>query len=201
MTDAATRSALAADLRARAQAILTDTGWLDLFARHFGAVAATGSFSYDLMVWPDIDIHMPVEPNARAEWLALGIEINRGLNAAGCRLHRAHYWDDYVDPHPLGAGLYWGIEFRDRDDTPWKADLWGWAPDDYEKRQARDAELKSALAKADRDLILRLKLEARAKPGYYGTIVGSWDLYRFAIAGAGDTLEALERWKAESKVL
>jgi hypothetical protein len=26
-------------------------------------------------------------------------------------------------------------------------------------------------------------------------MVGSWDIYQFVLAGAGDTLDELERWK------
>src|SRR5262249_55444219 len=50
------------------------------------------------------------------------------------------------------------------------------------------------LAKADRDLILRLKTEARERPNFYGVVVGSFDLYRFAIARAGSTLDELVDW-------
>jgi hypothetical protein len=187
---------LARSLRRRAEAILAATGLMTLFADRFGAAALTGSARYDLMAWPDIDIHMPVAPEARLEYAALMPEIGRRLELAGLRLHRASFLDDYVDPHPLGAGLYWGIEFRDADGTPWKADLWGWAPRDFARRQEDDQILREQLAGADRGLILRLKAEARQRPGYYGKLVSSMDIYRFVVAGAGESLEALEMWKA-----
>lgn len=183
-------------LRERAQAILAATGWPDLFSGRFGTCALTGSARYDLMVWPDIDIHMPVPASYRIQWAAMLADLNAGLEQADLRLHKAQMWDDYVDPHPLGAGLYWGVEFREQDGTAWKADIWGWEPDDYIRRQARDAELIAALARADRDLILRLKAEARARPGYYGSIVGSWDIYQFVLANAGTSLAQLEAWKS-----
>lgn len=110
-------------------------------------------------------------------------------------MHKAHYLNDYVDPHPLGAGLYWGIEFHDAAGNPWKCDIWGWDPFDFAVRQARDANLRADLSTADRELILRLKHEARAREGYYGIIVTGFDIYEFAIAGAGETLEELEAWK------
>ena len=71
MTDPATRATLAAELRGRAETILVESGLLNLFAQKFGEVAPTGSFANDLMVWPDIDIHIPVAPDRRADWLAL----------------------------------------------------------------------------------------------------------------------------------
>ena len=45
------------------------------------------------------------------------------------------------------------------------------------------------------DLILQLKHEARSRPGYYGVMVGGFDIYEFVMAGAGETLDDLERWK------
>ena len=183
-------------LRAEADTILRTTNLLDLLQQEFGRVALTGSAHYRLMVWRDIDIHMPVSPERRLDYATLLPEIGRRLEAAGMRLHKAQFLDDYVDPHPLGAGLYWGIEFRDARGRPWKADIWGWAPDDFDYRQARDRTLATALGGADRRLILSLKTEARARPHYYGPVVGSMDIYRFVLARAGDTLTALEAWKA-----
>ena len=184
-------------LRQRAETVLDATGWRELFTARFGTCALTGSARYDLMVWPDIDIHMPVDPGYRVEWAAMLAELNAGLERAGLRLHKAQMWDDYVDPHPLGAGLYWGIQFVEPDGTAWKSDLWGWAPDDYAIRQAKDAELVARLATADRDLILRLKAEAIARPDYYGPVVGSWHIYQAVLAGAQNLAE-VERWKTDN---
>jgi hypothetical protein len=120
--DAEQRAATAAALKQKAGEIIGRTGLMALFDQWFGTSALTGSAGYDMMVWPDIDIHMPVAPERRAEYLSLVIGIDERLVAAGMRLHKAQFWDDYVDPHPLGAGLYWGVELRDDEDTPWKLD-------------------------------------------------------------------------------
>ena len=190
------RARIAAQLRHEAGTLLGETGLFALLHARFGEAVVTGSAGYDLMVWRDIDIHLPVEAEAWADWAGLGGEIAQQFHAAGVVLHRASFLNDYVDPHPLGAGLHWGIEFRDRADNPWKCDIWGWDPFDFAVRQARDANLRVDLANANRDLILRLKHQARAREGgYYGARVTSYDIYQFAIDAAGDTLEALEAWK------
>ena len=194
MTTASERADTARSLLERANRLLADTDLLGLLKSHFGEAAVTGSAGYSLMVWPDIDIHMPVPESRKGEYATLGGELSAHLAAAGIRLHRAQFLDDYVDPHPLGAGLYWGLEFRDRDGTPWKCDLWGWEPADFQRRQERDRALSEDLAEADRDLILRLKTEARERPNFYGVVVGSFDIYRFAIAHAGTTLDELVDW-------
>lgn len=199
MTDVQTRAETARALEAEACEVLERLDLLGLLASRFGEVAITGSFAYGLMVWRDMDIHMPVAPEARLDWMRLGPELALRMEAVGMRLHKGHYLDDYVDPHPLGAGLYWGIEFRDHHDRAWKADLWGWAPDDFARRCAKDVALRADLAEADRDLILRLKTEARERPDYYGRVVSSFGIYRFAIARAGDSLAELEAWVAKQR--
>jgi hypothetical protein len=62
-------------------------------------------------------------------------------------------------------------------------------------RQARDANLRADLTLADRDLILKLKHEARGRYAYYGVIVSANDIYDFVIAKGGKTLDQLEAWK------
>lgn len=192
---AQSRAAAASALLREAGLLLHRTGLFRLLEERFGKVKITGSAGYDLMVWRDIDIHMPVEAAGWADWAYLGSEIARQLQDCGLQLHKATYLNDYVDPHPLGAGLYWGIEFRDHEGNPWKCDLWGWDPFDFAVREARDESFKLDLSRCDRDLILRLKTEARERHDYYGVVVTSFDIYEFVIAGAGDTLDELEAWK------
>jgi len=193
--DAEQRAHLAEELREEARLLLVGSGILDLLNGRFGQAMVTGSAGYDLMTWRDIDIHMPCDSERWQEWAGLAGEIAGALADRGLTLHMATFRNDYVQPHPDGAGLYWGLELHDFADNPWKCNIWGWDPFDFAVRQARDANLRADLDRCDRDLILRLKHEARSRPDYYGVMVGSFDIYQFAIAGAGDTLDELERWK------
>lgn len=193
------RAGTAETLRQEAVRLLTDTGLFTLLETRFGRAKVTGSASYDLMVLRDIDIHMPVEGDRWCEWATFGGEIARQLEAVDLQLHRASFLNDYVEPHPLGAGLYWGLEFRDFAGHPWKCDLWGWEPLDYALRESRDDMLRADLSACDRDLILRLKTEACRRPGYYGVKISGFDIYQFAIAGSGDSLDELEAWKAAAE--
>ena len=191
-----TRAETAQRLRDEARQVLSDTGLFALLTERFGEPTVTGSAGYDLMVWRDIDIHLAFEGDRWLDWMAFGGELAAHFDSIGLGLHKATYVNDYIDPHPLGAGLYWGIEFRDFSGERWKVDIWGWDPFDYAVRQARDFSLRTDLAACDRDLILRLKTEARERDNYYGVTVTSWDIYQFAIQQAGDSLNALEKWKA-----
>jgi len=197
MPSPAERAETAQTLRDEAHALLADSGLFALLVENFADPAVTGSASYDLMVWRDIDIHMAVEAERWNDWMAFGGKLAALFSDAGIPLHGANYLNDWIDPHPLGAGLYWGLTFKDWNGNPWKIDLWGWDPFDYAVRQARDFSLRTDLAACERDLILRLKTEARARDNYYGVRVSSWDIYQFVIAKGGDSLSALEMWKKQ----
>jgi hypothetical protein len=195
LPSAAERAETARALREEAYALLGDTGLWGLLQENFGEPVVTGSASYDLMVWRDIDVHLSVEADRAAEWMAFGNKLYELFDSIGMPLHQATYINDWVDPNPLGPGLYWGIRFKDGNGNAWKVDIWGWDPFDYAVREARDYSLRVDLNDCDRDLILRLKAEALARDNYYGIRVTSFDIYQFAIAKAGDSLGALEKWK------
>lgn len=187
---------MADQLRSEAHALLADSGLFELLQRRFSDPTVTGSASYDLMVWRSIDIHLAIDATERSDWFAFGAQLAAHLDAVGLGLPRATFGNDYLEPGPMGQGLYWGLEFNDFSGNRWLVNLWGWDPFDYAVRQARDFTLRTDLAGADRDLILRLKTEARARSNYYGNIVTAFEIYQFAIAKAGDSLSALEKWKA-----
>lgn len=174
--------------------LLDATALIALLAGRFGDAVLTGSCAYDLMAWRDIDIHLPVSHDRRDDWARLLPDFLAAFDHAGVRLHRADFLDDYVDPHPLGAGLYWGLQLVTRQGARWKIDLWGWAPDDFRFRQARDEALRRRLSRVSRETILRLKAQAMARPGCYGKRILSMEIYRFVIEGGNDSLDALEAW-------
>jgi hypothetical protein len=195
VASAADRAEKARVLREEAYALLSESGLFALLEEYFADPAVTGSASYDLMVWRDIDICLAVEADRWADWMAFGNKLIELFDAAGMPLHQACYINDYVDPHPLGPGLYWILKFKDRAGNGWTIDIWGMEPFDYAVRQAREYALRVDLNDCDRDLVLRLKTEARMRDNYYGVRVSCFDIYQFAIARAGDSLSALEKWK------
>ena len=191
------RAETARQLREEVRQVLAETGLFALLADRWGEPTVTGSAGYDLMVWRDIDIHLAVEADRWAEWLAFAQDLSAQLESVGLALYKATYTNDWLDPQAPGHGLCWSIEFKDFAGNPWKLDIWGWDPFDYAVRQARDFSLRTDLAAANRDLILRLKTEARDRENYYGVRVTSWDIYQFVIQKAGESLSALEMWKSK----
>lgn len=185
----------AAQLRDEAANILTQSGLFELLELRFGRAVVTGSAGYDLMVRRDIDIHMPVEGERWAEWATFGGDLARHLEGIGLTLHRASFANDYVAPGAMGPGLYWGIAFNDFAGAEWTVDLWGWEPLDFQIRLSRDDVLRSDLRRADRELILKLKTEALEQAADCDGRISSLDIYHFAIAQAGDSLDELAAWK------
>ncbi len=189
------RARLASDLQDEARTLLVESGLLALLEASFGSPTVTGSAGYDLMVWRQLDLHVACEYERRGDWLRLAAKLAETLDAKGLTLESALFHNGYLTPNTTGAGLYWSFTLADFAGNPWKVDIWAWEPFDHAVRQARDANLRADLSLADRDLILKLKHEARERYAYYGVIVSANDIYDFVIAKAGQTLEELEVWK------
>ena len=191
------RAETARQLREEVRQVLADTGLFALLADRWGEPTVTGSAGYDLMVWRDIDIHLAVDADRSVDWMAFGLDVQAQLESVGFALHKASFVNDWVDPQAADHGLCWCFEFSDFAGIAWILDVWGWDPFDNAVRQARDFSLRTDLAAANRDLILRLKTEARERANYYGVRVTSWDIYQFVIQKAGESLSALEMWKSK----
>lgn len=189
------RARLAHELHEEARTLLVETGLLSLLESQFGDTTVTGSAGYDLMVWRQLDLHVACDYERRGDWLQLAARLSEMLDAKGLTLESALFHNGYLTPNTTGAGLYWSFTFADFAGNPWKVDIWAWEPFDHAVRQARDANLRADLTLADRDLILKLKHEARGRYAYYGVIVSANDIYDFVIAKGGKTLEQLEAWK------
>lgn len=189
------RARLAEELREEARTLLIETGLLDFLQTRFGDVTVTGSAGYDLMVWRQLDLHVACDYERLGEWLQMAGEFAKLFDGKGLTLESAHFHNGYVAPSTLGTGLYWGLGFNDFAGNPWKVEIWAWEPFDHAVRQARDANLRADLSTADRDLILSLKHEARAREAELGGLISSFDIYEFVIAGAGSTLDELLVWK------
>jgi hypothetical protein len=183
-------------LQDAAHKMLLDTGLFGLLERAFGDPMVAGSAAYGLMVWRQVDIWLPFEPERASEFAGFIHELVTLFAEAKCTLPRASFLNAYVVEHPVGKGFTWQLEVTDAASHAWVIDLWAFEPFDHAARQARDFAFRTDLLAADRDLILRLKTDARERgQGYYGSRISAWDIYQFVLAGAGDSLSTLEIWK------
>lgn len=197
MSSAETRAMTARVLHDDAHRMLLETGLFALFDRAFGEPMVSGSAGYDLMIRRQIDVWVPFEPERASEFVGFGHEIVTLFADAGLSFPRASYLNAYLEPQPIGVGFCWQLQFADAEGHAWQVDLWAFEPFDYAVRQARDFALRADLLSLDRDLILRLKTEARERGAdYYGPRVSAWDVYQFVRAAAGDSLSGLDIWKS-----
>lgn len=201
MSAADTRAMTARVLHDDTHRLLIETGLFGLLERAFGEPMVSGSAGYDLMIRRQIDIWMPFEAERASEFVGFGHELVTLFAAAGPGLPQACFFNAYLKPHPLGSGFNWRLDFTDAGGHAWVIDLWAFEPFDFAVRQARDFAFRTDLLALDRDLILRLKTEARDRGGdYYGSRVSAWDIYQFVRAGAGDSLTALDMWRSRAEV-
>lgn len=180
--------------RLRSQALeLLDAGVLQ--ALRFGGreVSIAGSVALDLMVWPDIDLYLRLDADESQSLLDAVPPVSRALADAGQRVCRITFRDEHLQPDPAfpdAPGLYLGLVTA----GGWKLDVWGWDAEQYPRQQRRHTELAAALSRADRDLVLRLKEACWREPGYRST-----QIYAFALAGAGGSLEDFRRYCGEGE--
>ena len=197
-----TRAMTARVLNDDTHRLLIETGLFALLERAFGEPMVAGSAGYDLMIRRQIDIWMPFEAERASEFVGFGHELVTLFAQAGPGLPAASFFNAYLRPHPLGSGFNWQLDFSDAGGHAWIIDLWAFEPFDFAVRQARDFAFRTDLLTLDRDTILRLKTEARDRGGdYYGARVSAWDIYQFVRAGVGDSLGALEMWKARQPLV
>ena len=146
---------LADGLRAEAGQIIYGGGIDDLL-QAYGEVFYTGSYFLDVMVWPDIDITMALDPDPYSieAFFELGAKIARIDNVISLKFIN-FYMPDVPD---LPDGLYWGTRLKaENRSIPWKIDLWAKGREALaEDRRAMQAT-QQMMDEATRKLILEIK--------------------------------------------
>ncbi|MGH2558966.1 MAG: hypothetical protein ACRDJH_07870 [Thermomicrobiales bacterium] len=187
----------AAALRREAFALLDGAGVLDILRDALGRVEVVGSVALDLMTWPDIDLYSRLEPDESARLLTVLSTLHARLDAHGHALIRVSFHDQYRRPdHEFPRGLYAGLRVLPLGGTPtWKVDLWGWNESSFAEKLRHHEALAAALARADRDLVLRIKDAAARRPSYRDTVTSA-DVYAFVLADAGSSLADFDAFLA-----
>ncbi|HET7723802.1 MAG TPA: hypothetical protein VFK68_04120 [Propionibacteriaceae bacterium] len=186
-------------LRNRSQALRSEARRLidgpagDVLRDAFGEVTVAGSVSLDLMAWRDIDLFVHLEAADAPRLLEVVPRLASALAAHGQPVSRIAYRDEHLEPDPAFPdvpGLYLGVVTT----SGWKIDLWGWDAIRHPVQQQRHHELAASLAGVDRDLVLRLKDALWGRPDYRST-----EVYEFALAAAGDSLDDFVRYREARK--
>jgi hypothetical protein len=179
-------------LRVEALEILNG-GLITILERDFGVVRIAGSVQLDLMAVPDIDLYLTLEANEAFKLLEVIPKLAVQLELQGYAVAKTLVRNEHVLPDPkfpATPGLYAAMNFLNNDSGElWKLDLWGWSHTRYDVQRAHHAELQRRLAGVNSDLVLRLKHTQG-----YGETFFSVDVYEFALAGVGDSLEDFQQF-------
>lgn len=185
----------AGKLRNDALALLSRSQLDSLLTAAWGAFAVVGSVDLDLMTWRDIDLHVCGDQSEAGRFLAFAAEFQSACSTVGLNLVKVSFNNEYARPGSVyGEGLYLGFRVVD-EGVLWKIDLWAWNSATFERKRSEHEALKARLAKADRDLILRIKSAIHGRPEYRETIT-SMDVYEFALVAAGADVAAFDAWRA-----
>lgn len=176
-------------LHQEASELLDKEGLLSIL-KTVGTTQVIGSYTLNMMTWPDIDISMnlPNEQNIEM-FFALAKRI-----ATKFQITKMSYSNHYIRGFPgFDHGLYWGTQLRYRG-REWKIDLWGYNDTDYQKHIAEFETLRCQLQHADRDAILRIKHVICQHPDYRGNIYNSMAIYRAVLADNVESVNEFITW-------
>ncbi len=154
---------IAGRLRQEADELIHRRGLGEILSS-FGRVWYRGSYEMDTMVWPDLDIHMVMEP----EPLCVEAFFMMGSRIAELDGVSSMRFDDCAR-HPregLPEGLYWDIRLAiESRKIPWKIDIWSTRSVALELAKSEVARIQERMTEAHRRRIIEIKLSLLTPEG------------------------------------
>jgi hypothetical protein len=146
-----------------------------------------GSYSYDLMVWRDLDVYA-LDPDRD---LRACFEVGYALSA------RLPAWKARFTNNFGGKpnGYYWGLKTGDERAGAWKLDVWFLDQEDYSAHRAYSAAMGRRLTTETRAAICAIK-ESYWRRAEYRDTVTSADIYRAVLDHGVRRLEDFAQWRA-----
>ena len=143
------------ELRQEADELIQRQG-LGRILSSFGTVWYTGSYRLGTMAWPDLDIHMVMEPDPWSvdAFFQLGARIAAFDGVLSMKFDDcAHHLRD-----GLPEGLYWGTRMvTEKREIPWKIDLWSTRSEVLEKLKLEMKRVMDRMTETRRRRILQIK--------------------------------------------
>lgn len=179
---------LARDLKQRADALLVETGLLELLT-HNGEVLPTGSYSYDLMTWRDIDLCLATKTIDIQTIFLLGHEIAT-LPGVGSMYYR----NEFIMKTPGNPqAVFWCVDFYPPGDKRWKVDILISDPQEVARVLMPGRQLLGRLTEESREAIIRIKSVVCQRPAYRQEYNSS-AIYRAVIEESIRTVEEWDLW-------
>ena len=146
---------VAEDLKAEADELISEYG-LGKVLNSFGDVWYRGGYEMNTMVWPDLDIHMVMEPHPWSieRFFELGSQVASLGKVLTMSFHDCAHFPR--DGQPEGLHWTWRVDGPDRQ-IPWKVDLWSTKAELLERDKAQMATVKERMTENDRRKIIEIK--------------------------------------------
>lgn len=181
-------------LKKRADQLLDDTG-LRLILGQQGEVLFTGSYYYDLMTWPDIDICLITTEDPMRVASAVVDQVCRTDAIASIYIRNEHLLKTEGNPE----AVFVCTEFLPANQDLWKVDVLIGSRELVAETIAPGRELVSKLDQATRDAILQIKTVLCKDPRYRQEI-RSTDIYHAVVNAGICDLAGWHDWWAKQKV-
>ena len=187
--------AVAASLHAEASDLLYKHGLHDALSS-CGEVYYTGSYALDLMVWPDLDISLRLNPSFHSidRFFEVGRRIAECDNVVSMKFHNFHQF-----PVPeLPPGLYWNAKInRLHSDAvssglPWKIDIWSMDEEAVDENRRDMERIKKSLTQETRTLILDVKYSLITEEGRTPVLSGYHIYQAVLVEGIKDREEIMK---------
>ena len=179
-----------ARLKHQANKLINKTNILDIFAKYGELSSIGGSFEYDLMVYPDLDIGVVAPYVSKDDFASLVSEltVNKYVRKVGTA--------DGVNFKPIHAGRrpkgYWiGLEIPFEEDR-WGIDCWVQQPDWVSDKDDNYAERLLVLEQPGKDAVLIIKYDL-IRRDLYGKTIFSGDVYDAVLNEGVRTLSEFEK--------
>jgi hypothetical protein len=176
-------------LRAEAVALLDGTHLLETL-RTYGEVHVTGSCSYDLMTWRDIDLCVGTQMLNIETIFRLGLAL-----ASLPHVGSMYYRNEFIMNTPGNPrAVFWCTDFYLPDSQRWKVDILLAEPEEVERILGYGRQLMQRLTGPARAIILEIKNVVCRRPGYRQEF-GSREIYDAVLDHNVVTLEDWDAWR------
>jgi len=174
-------------LKKEADMLLLKTEVLNLLSE-YGGVQLTGSYKYNLMTWPDIDICLEIKSLKRE----MVFEIGQRLSAIP-NVGTMYFRDEFVlrtAGNPLA--MFWCVEIFEGP-TKWKIDVLISNPEEVKRVISIGENIFRNLNEENRRTILEIKSQLSSSPDYRIKF-RSTDIYDAVLQHGVKNLEEWNEW-------
>src|ERR1041384_1258545 len=144
-----------------------------------------GSYSYDLMVWRDLDIYVLDLTHDLKTCFEIALQLTERLPAWKSRFTN----NPGLDPN----GYYWGLKTGDERAGAWKLDLWFVDQAGFDEHRNYTTAMNERLTAETRMVICAIK-ESYWQHAEYRKTVTSDHIYRAVLDGGVRSVDEFQQW-------